>query len=585
LLHALLLLPCLLSPSAAQDPGAVKPPQVARFALSREPQGFDPMLNAEMIDAMMQRQVLECLTEYDYLADDASVIGQLAESLEPSDDGLVWHIKLREDSYFHDPFDPPLWPDRKRPVVARDVLYSWLRLADARSNSKGFWAMDGILRGVDAFRAATAALDPEVADAAMADALENGIEGIRVLGRHELVLRLEQPDPLLPNRLAMSYFAVYPYEAVTRDGRSMRDQPVGSAPFVVDYWLPGQTLLLKRTPDWREEVSPFGDGALLPYLDEVSFHVVRETATRQEMFRAGEVDRLAVGRSARKLFLDERLQLLPRFEQRGIRLFDYALADTTMLCFGMEDPVVGDLPGDEEGNRKRRALRRALALAFPYDLWSSTIRGDLPAQQARGFLPPVVPGASSLPTSQWNRLDLEEAAAQLAAAGYPDGHGLPQLEFLLSGTDPVTRSVGDLYVASLARIGIRCRAVPMSYGEQLQRARDGDAQMFLRAWVLDWPDGALVLQLFHGPQANTGVNLSRFMDPAFDELFESYRALPEGAKRLELLRAMHEILERQLPAVAIDHRRARMLVQPWLDNFHVHLFNAFYCKYYRITEH
>ena len=559
--------------------------QVAQFALSNPPAGFDPVRNTEMIDAIMQRQVLECLTEYDYLKQDATVVGQLAKSWSVSKDGLQWRIFLNPEARFYDPFEPSLWPTGSRPVTAHDVLYSWLRQADARSNSQGFWAMDGIFLGMEDFRTATGALDPAVAEKAMANALKDGIAGIQVVSDLELLLRLEQPDPKLLNRLAMSYFAVYPFEAVTKDGRSMRDEPVGSAPFSVQYWLPEQTLLLQRTPDWRKEVSPFGDGALLPYLDRVEFHVVRDVHTRNEMFKAGTIGRIAVGNSARNQFLNERNELDQEFQERGVRLLDYQRADTTMLCFGMEDPIIGDLPGDPQGNAKRKLLRRALALAFPYDRWHADIRQHFPSTPARSFLPPLVPGAEQLPASAWNHLDLKLAAKLLEQAGYPEGRGLPELEFLLSGTDTVSMSTGDLFVASLKRIGVKCKAVPMTYPEQLARSRGGDAQMFLRAWVLDWPDGALVLQNFHGPQANTGVNLSRFMDPDFDSLFEQYRALPEGEERYALLLRMHMLLEDLVPAVAIDHRRARLLVQPWLENFYVHPFNAFFCKYYRVENH
>ena len=558
--------------------------QVAHFALSNPPAGFDPVRNTEMIDAIMQRQVLECLTEYDYLKQDATVVGQLANSWSVSKDGLEWRFVLNPEARFYDSFEPALWPSRSRAVTAQDVLFSWLRQADARSNSQGFWAMDGMFQGMTEFRAATGALDPAVAELAMANALKNGIAGIQAISDSELLLRLEQPDPKLLNRLAMTYFAVYPFEAVTKDGRSMRDEPVGSAPFTVEYWLPEQTLLLKRTPNWRREVSPFGDGALLPYLDRVEFHVVRDVHTRNEMFQAGTIGRIAVGNSARNQFLNDRNELKEEFQERGMRLLDCQRADTTMLCFGMEDPVIGDLPDDPQGNAKRKLLRRALALAFPYDRWHADIRKDFPSTPARGFLPPIVPGAQELPQSAWNHLDLELAAKLLAEAGYPEGRGLPELEFLLSGTDTVSISTGEFYVASLKRIGVKCKAVPMTYREQLSRSRNGNAQMFLRAWVLDWPDGALVLQNFHSPQANTGVNLSRFMDPDFDRLFEQYRALPEGEERNALLLSMHTVLEDLVPAVAIDHRRSRLLIQPWLDNFLVHPFNAFFCKYYRIAN-
>ena len=56
------------------------------------------------------------------------------------------------------------------------MLASWLRQADARGGSGGYWTMEGVFAGIEDFRTATAALDPEAAEAAFATALEEGIE-------------------------------------------------------------------------------------------------------------------------------------------------------------------------------------------------------------------------------------------------------------------------------------------------------------------------------------------------------------------------------------------------------------------------
>ncbi|MCP4092942.1 MAG: ABC transporter substrate-binding protein [Planctomycetes bacterium] len=584
MLCSLLLLPFLCAPSAAPAQEVSEAAQSVKFAISREPQGFDPVRNTELIDASLQSQVLECLVEYDYLAGDQTVMGQLAESWSVSEDGLEWRFQLREDARFHDPFDPPLWPSRSRTVTAHDVLYSWLRQADARWKSGGFWSMDGILVGIEDYRRATGSLDPQQAASAMTNALRNGIDGIQVLGDHELLVRLQQPDPNFLNRLAMSYFMVYPYEAVTKDGRSMRDQPVGSGPFQVKEWLPGQTLILQQTPAWRTELSPFGDGATLPYLDQVEFHVVRDRATGAEIFRRGEVARLGVNTTGRNVFMQDGLKLKPEYAQAGLQMYDNAAADLTMLCFGMEDPVIGDLPGDEEGNRQRRLLRRALALAFPYDMWNQVFRATDFAIKADSFLPPMVPGSSIAPACQWNHKDLEQAKQLLQEAGYPNGKGLEDIEFVLSGKNQYVVDLGLAYQQNLSEIGVRLKLVPLAYEDQLKRSRNADAQIVMRTWVMNWPDGALMLQNFHGPQVGI-MNYSAFRDPQFDELFSLYRQTTEGKERDQLLLNMLQILEEQVPAIPIDHRRNVLLVQPWLQNFRYHPFQSFFCKYYSVSEH
>ncbi|MFK5957007.1 MAG: ABC transporter substrate-binding protein [Planctomycetota bacterium] len=586
----MLFLPLLLLTSAAshgaQEPAATQPEQelsIAHLRLTFGPQGFDPVQSTQMIDAVMQRQILETLTEYNYLSSTGTIQGLLAESWEVSEDKLSWTFTLRENAAFYDPFEPPLWPSRQRLLVAQDVLYSWLRMADARNTSAGFWAMDGVFRGLNEFRKRTAALDPAIADAAFADAMEHGLEGIQVLDRHRLKLQLLEPDPDFLQRLAMTHFEVYPQEAVLAKGRGMRDQPVGSAGFMLQEWLEGQTIILARTPHWRGQESPFGDGTL-PFLDQVEFHVVRDTQNAIQQFKDGSFDRLSLGSQGVSHFLDKDFQIQKDFEDKNYQLFDRDGSDVTMLCFGMKDPVVGNVRGDDEGNEKRRLLRQAIALCFPHKVWSTNVRGAAPAFSAKTFLPPVIPKSQEFPPSDLVVTDLVRARKLLVQAGYPGGKGLPSIE-LLAYQDENSQSVALFFQATLAQIGIRLEFLPLPHHEQMERERSGQAQVFLRAWVLDWPDASLILQTFFGPLAGTDTNLSNFRNQDFDQLYREMKVMQDSPERQIIIGKMLAILNHETPGIPIDHRRSWILTQPWFSNYWPHPFEPIATKYFRVAPH
>jgi len=170
------------------------------FTLRVAPQSFDPIRAVPVIDAVMQSQILEGLTTYDLSTSPPSIQGQLATSWAVSEDGLQWDFELDPKAQFFDPFTPPLWNQPHRLLHAQDVLTSWLRQADARDVSGGYWTMEGVFVGIEDFRASTAALDPEQADAAFAKAVDEGIAGIQVLGPYQLRVRLQRPDPHLLDR-------------------------------------------------------------------------------------------------------------------------------------------------------------------------------------------------------------------------------------------------------------------------------------------------------------------------------------------------------------------------------------------------
>lgn len=558
-------------------------PSVARLRLSREPGGFDPVQSTQILDAIMQRQVLECLIEYQYLDDGGSIQGLLAESWTSSEDHTSWTITLRDDAVFYDPFEPPLWPSRSRPLVAQDVLYSWLRMADARNTSGGWWAMDGIFLGLNEFRERTSALDPNAATAAFDEAMQKGVEGIQVLDAHHLELKLTAPDPDFLQRLAMTHFEVYPIEASEQEGRNMMDQPVGSAGFMLADWVEGQTVIFARTPHWRGQESPFEDGTL-PFLDRVEFHVVRDSNNALQQFEDGAFDRMSLGPTGVPRYLDEDFQLQKKHLEKNYKLFDRAGADVTMLCFGMRDPVIGNVRGDAEGNEKRRLLRQAIALTFPHKIWSDNVRGGSPADKARTFLPPVIPGSEEFPVSDMVTTDLDRARLLLEEAGFPGGKGLPALEYH-SFADETSQSVAQFFQKTAAEVGIQIELLTLPYHEQRARQRDGQVQIFMRAWVLDWPDAALILQTFYGPLAGTDTNLSSFRNAAYDGLYEQMRTMEDAPKRDDLVRRMLDILNYETPGVPIDHRHSWILTQPWMSNYRPHPFEPIAAKYFRIAPH
>jgi ABC-type transport system substrate-binding protein len=65
---------------------------------------------------------------------------------------------------------------------------------------------------------------------------------------------------------------------------SKASQPVGTGPFVVASYTPGDTLVVKKNPNyWRKDEG-------LPYLDEIDFKVIQDALTAANAFKAGQLD-------------------------------------------------------------------------------------------------------------------------------------------------------------------------------------------------------------------------------------------------------------------------------------------------------
>jgi len=568
----------LLAPACTREDSPTPPQGPLTLALAADLGSFDPLRADYTYAQVLQRQVYETLFEYDYLARPWQVRGLLAESWEEEADGRTWRIRLRPDARFHDPGPEPLWPGGTRPVTARDVVLSWLRQADASQPAAGWFVFEGLLAGLDEFHAATR--DPERREEAWRRARAEGLPGLRAEDEQTLLLRLTGPAPDLLLRLASPYTVVVPWEAAARTSPPLAEHPVGSGPYVLAELLPRERALFRRTPGWRGQDDPLGPGKL-PHLEALRFLRMEDPDTRTLLFERGETAILAPTQDAfARLVRDGRPA--PALADRGVRLLTVDTPDLTMLVFAMDDPVLGAIPGDPTADEGHRLLRNALALAFPRERWRRIVRKGDWAVPARGFLPPGLPASSGAPPCPSAREDLEEARRLLAAAGHPEGAGLPELVLELEGSSGIHRDMGLVLQEAWARIGIRLRVVPNTYGAFQEKVARRQAQLFFYSWSLDWPDSLNLLALFHGGQLGA-LNLAAFQDPDFDRIYGEARALAPSPERSRRIHALLEILGRRLPAVPVDHRRGFLLVQPWLAGVRLNPFDVYPCKYWRLA--
>lgn len=569
----------------------------ARFLLNSEINNLDPADAHTLVGAIATHQIYETLLDYHYLKRPYEVVPGLAERWDVSKNGLEWQFTLT-DSHFYDPFDPPLWEGRNRLVNARDVLFSWLRIADAHSPSSGWWLLDGRIVGLNEWRAETARTEKgSVEHAALyTRALAGELGGLQARGDRSLFVLLTMPWPQFLSVLTQEHLAVVPHEAVARSGEMFLNEPVGSGPFFVADWRPHDRLVYERNPVYRAVHYPSegepGDaerglledaGKPVPFLDRVVLEVVAEPQPQVEQFRRGVYARLSPPGDLFHTVVGPEGHLVAEFADRGCRLERAVLADTTMLCFQMEDPVVGSIPGDPAGNERRRLLRRAIALAYPQERFQKVVRAGVWAEPARTLLPPALPEAALSPASLASRAqDLDGARDLLAKAGWPGGKGLPPLQFETGSNDPATLASASLFKNAMAEIGIEIEIVPNTLHRFWSKLDARTAQLFDFNWALDYFDSENLLQLWYGPNAEGGDNYTNFRNERFDALFEQFRVMLPSEERSALAVELLGILDAEMPAAPRDHRRIYSLTQPWLRNHKVHLLDLMQFRWYRV---
>src|SRR4029453_14702299 len=169
------------------------------------PKTLDPAVAYSTADHIITGAVYDTLLQYHFLARPYRLIpGLLAEIPEPTPrdgGGGAYRLRLQDGLPFPD--DPCFTLGTPgattRPVLAADVAFQLMRLADPKVNSPvaptfarvvgftGFGELLAARREADA-TFATRRIDEQYAEA-------GGIEGVRVLGPTELELDLREPYP------------------------------------------------------------------------------------------------------------------------------------------------------------------------------------------------------------------------------------------------------------------------------------------------------------------------------------------------------------------------------------------------------
>jgi ABC-type transport system substrate-binding protein len=185
------------------------------------------------------------------------------------------------------------------------------------------------------------------------------------------------------------------------------------------------------------------------------------------------------------------------------------------------------------------AIDRSRALAFEPE------NRRLPT----GILPPGLPGYSPVPRVPMQ--DRDEAIRLLAAAGHPNGRGLPELELWVSEPGEMRRCLNQLLVADLRQVGIRARIREVRWCDFDSLLAAGAMPMFSLSWMADLPDpDAIFLPLFH---SRGSCNFFGYSNPEVDRLLEAARGEPSSPRRYELFRQAEEHILADAPVVPLDH--------------------------------
>ena len=489
---------------------------------------LDPHLANGISDYAVLSELLEGLVSQDP-ATLAPVAG-IAESWEPSDDGLTYTFKLRADAR---------WTNGD-PVTASDFIRSWQRALSPALASDYAYLLH-IVENAKAFNEGTLTDFSQV--------------GFSAPDERTVRIKLVHPAAFFLSMLNNSVWLPVHMDTVERHGAAYDrgnqwarpETLVGNGPFKLREVRPGQRVVVERNPSYWDAASV--------QLREVHFHVIESLDAEERAFRAGQLHITEALPVAKVRHYEEH-------QPDALRIDPYL--GTYFYRLNTARPPLDDA-----------RVRRALALAVDRKAIVSRILGggQLPATS---FTPR---GAGSYSPPELVRTDFDEARRLLVEAGFPGGAGLPQIEILYNTSENhrlIAEAIQEMWRREL---GADVVLANQDFKVTLDARRTGNYQVLRSVWIGDFVDASSFLGVFTSASGN---NHTGWSDPAYDRLVEDAMRTPASSKRDAMFLEAETTLLEAMPVIPIYHYTHVFLIHPSVRGWHSNLLDRHPCKHVRL---
>lgn len=432
----------------------------------------------------------------------------IAKSWTVSPDGLTYQFILRDDVFFH---DHSLFENGKgRKVIANDFVYSFQRVADRSSGSRGNWIFNN--------------LDTNF-----------GTQGFDAPNDSTFLIRIRASQPPFLEMLSMPYCSVVPKEIVMHYGKEFRSNPIGTGPFKLFKWYEGVRLILHKNHNY------FLNDNLekpIPSLDAVTISFIKDKQIAFLAFLRNEYDfQSGIDGSFKDELLTKTGVLKPKY-QGQFQLEKGAYLNTEYL--GML------IKADENNPLKDKNVRQAINYAINKDELILYLRNGIGKAGNQGFIPRGLKGFDE--ARKGFSYNPQKAKLLLEKAGYNEKN---RLQLKLSIT-PEYVDICEYIQQQLKAVGIAAEIDVNQPATQREMVANSKVNFFRASWIADYSDAENYLALFYSKNASpAGPNYTQFNNKTYDELYEKSNQIIDPEERLKIIARLDSIIIDEAPIVVL----------------------------------
>ncbi len=458
--------------------------------IASEPDSIDPALNTSVDGAIMISHLFESLIRWDDDGEGNAVLKPgIAESWEVSDDGLTWTFKLRDAK----------WSDGKD-ITADDFVYSWNRLVDPATGADYEYMLD-MVKGYDEKKLDISAPDSKT-----------------------FVVNLSVKCPYFEEICAFP--AVMPVRKdIIEANKTWTNSPdtlVSNGAYKLEKWEHNSTLSMVKNPEYYDQDSVKAE--------KLAFHLQDDQNAIYASYRSGDLDFI-------NSVPQEEIQKLLDTKELKIRPY----VGTYFVCFNTEKEPFND-----------PKVRKAFSLAIDRNFIVNQVTGQ-GQEPATAYVPSGVYDAKGAEGDDFRTVggdyysindedyekNIEEAKKLMEEAGYKDGEGFPQIDYLYN-TDENHKAIAEaLQNMWQENLGVQVSLQNQDWNVFLKERKEGNYNIARHGWIADYNDPMSFIDMW---LTGGGNNDAQYKNEEFDKYVKAAKATSDPDERMENMHKAEDIL-------------------------------------------
>ncbi len=434
-------------------------------AMTSEPASLDPQGAATSGLSLVTPYLFDTLVTMDA---NKQLVPLLAESWQTSDDGKAITLKLKTGVTFQD----------GTPFNAEAVRFTFKRFKETGTKSPIY---DGVKQ----------------------------IEDIQVLDDQSVRFTFKEPAANFWSTLAMPYAGIISPDSARKVAETGKGNLIGTGAFILAEWKAGQSLTLKRNPNYNWG-APITQNRAAPYLDALVFKVIPDATTQLAALQTGDVD---------VIFINQPDHIAKLKNDPNLQLIETQLNSLIYFAFNCKKPPFNDV-------RVRQALSRAINKE---EIVQVALGGV--GKVANTYLPPTLLGYDASLKTYALGYDPKQAQAELKALGFTQASsgtwekdGQPLKGLLLTSNRAPNDAIAALIQAQFKAIGVPLEIQQLDSKAVTDATAAGKFDFLLYRYDWNDPDA---LNIYLGSDRIGTTNRAAYSNPAVDQW------LAQGARELD----------------------------------------------------